>query len=115
MIKHKSFKLQEDAGNQEGKLPDMFLDEMETLDINPVSNNLDAMHRHSKKNKYKPSQHKIGLHELFSIYARWGDPYSTGYHMTLSQVEKWLGQADILDNWNVTTTDTALSFRKISR
>ena len=35
--------------------------------------------------------------------------------ITLSQSDKWLRQAKVIDGWNVTTTDTAIAFRKISR
>ena len=104
---------QEDAGIHESEATDLFIDEMENLDLNPPSNSNSL--RHSKKNKYKNQIQQYGLRELFSYYARWGDPYSTGHHITLGQAEKWLSQAGIVDNWNVTTTDTALSFRKISR
>ena len=111
LIYQKYFK--EEAGIHESEATDLFIDEMENLDLNPSSNNNSL--RHSKKNKYKNQAHQYGLRELFSMYARWGDPYSTGHHITLGQAEKWLSQAGIVDNWNVTTTDTALSFRKISR
>ena len=106
----------EDAGIHESEVTDLFIDEMENLDLNPSSNPaVSNSQRHSKKNKYKNQIQQYGLRELFSFYAKWGDPYSTGHHMTLTQAEKWFSQAGIVDNWNVTTTDTALSFRKISR
>ena len=88
---------------------------MENLDLNPASIHANNTQRHSKKSKYKNNHQQYGLRELFPLYARWGDPYSTGHQITLQQAEKWLSQAGIVDNWNVTTTDTALSFRKISR
>ena len=92
----------------------MFIDELESLELNQTSNHAINSQRPSKKSKYK-NLPQFGLRELFAFYARWGDPYSTGHHITLNQAEKWLTQAGIVDNWNVTTTDTALSFRKISR
>ena len=33
----------------------------------------------------------------------------------MTQSDKWLRQAKVVDGWNVTTTDTAIAFRKISR
>ena len=33
----------------------------------------------------------------------------------MTQSDKWLKQAKVIDGWNVTTTDTAIAFRKISR
>ena len=36
---------------------------------------------------------------------------SDGSQLTLSQSDKWLRQAKVIDGWNVTTTDTAIAFR----
>ena len=80
--------------------------------VNPSSRNY---YMAPSRNFKSSEQQMFGLRELFNCYARWGDPHSTGRHITLAQAEKWLSQAGIVDNWNVTTTDTALSFRKISR
>ena len=55
------------------------------------------------------------LRDLFVLYAKLGDRNSTGQHINLAQCDKWLKQAGVIDNWNVTSTDTASSFRKISR
>ena len=57
----------------------------------------------------------LSLRDLFVFYARFGDPHNSGQHITLSQSDKWLKQAGIIDSWNVTSTDTAISYRKISR
>ena len=57
----------------------------------------------------------MSLRDLFVYYARFGDNHSTGQHITLSQSDKWLKQAGVIDNWNITTTDTATYYRKISR
>ena len=48
------------------------------------------------------------LRELFVGYAG-------GQRISLNQSDKWLKQSEVIDNWNVTTTDTAIAFRKISR
>ena len=76
--------------------------------------------RHSKKkSRYQQSSRnqlpKPALRELFAHFARFGDPHSTGHHITLAQTDKWFRQAGIVDNWNVTATDTAISYRKVSR
>ena len=53
---------------------------------------------------------------MFRIYAKvGGDRTSLGDTITLIQSDKWFKQAGIIDNWNVTSTDTASAFRKISR
>ena len=51
---------------------------------------------------------RLSLRELFVGYAG-------GQRISLNQSDKWLKQSDVIDNWNVTTTDTAIAFRKISR
>ena len=33
----------------------------------------------------------------------------------ISQSDRWLRQANIIDGWNITTIDTAIAFRKISK
>ena len=56
---------------------------------------------------------------LIPTYPRFGhlnsQPRAQGDLITLSQSDKWLRQAKVIDGWNVTTTDTAIAFRKISR
>ena len=67
-----------------------------------------------KKNQFYDVTLKV-LRELFSFYGRLGDPHATGQHISLAQTEKWLRQAEVIDNWNITSTDTAIAYRKISR
>lgn len=59
------------------------------------------------------------LEQQFCLFARFGHLNSQtraqGDLITLSQSDKWLRQAKVIDGWNVTTTDTAIAFRKISR
>ena len=58
---------------------------------------------------------KQSLRELFVYFARFGEHGASGQHISLTQSDKWLKQSGVVDNWNVTTTDTAIAFRKISR
>ena len=67
-----------------------------------------------KKNQFYDVTFQV-LRELFSFYGRLGDPHATGQHISLAQTEKWLRQAEVIDNWNITSTDTAIAYRKISR
>ena len=55
------------------------------------------------------------LHHQFLLFAKFGETCSDGSQITLTQSDKWLKQAKVVDGWNVTTTDTAIAFRKISR
>ncbi len=45
------------------------------------------------------------------VLYRWGDSRSDGNQITLTQSDKWLRQAGVIDGWEVTTTDTAIFFR----
>ena len=51
----------------------------------------------------------------FQLFSKFGESGSDGSQITLTQSDKWLRQAKVIDGWNVTTTDTAIAFRKISR
>ena len=52
----------------------------------------------------------------FCFYSnRFGGSDTQGDRITLTQSDKWLRQAGVFDAWNITTIDTALAFRKISR
>ncbi|XP_059087154.1 uncharacterized protein LOC131883658 isoform X2 [Tigriopus californicus] len=65
--------------------------------------------------RYSMLLSRPGLRRQFDRFARYGEPRATGDFITLSQTEKWFKQAGVIDNWNVTTTDTAIYFRKISK
>ena len=49
------------------------------------------------------------------MFSKFGESGSDGSQITLTQSDKWLRQAKVIDGWNVTTTDTAIAFRKVSR
>ena len=55
------------------------------------------------------------LHFQFELFSKFGDSGSDGAQITLSQSDKWLRQANVIDGWTISTTDTAIAFRKISR
>jgi hypothetical protein len=67
----------------------------------------------NRYNRGGPSRLVLGLRDLFVMYARSGE--SSGQHITLTQSDRWLKQANVVDNWNITSTDTAIAYRKISR
>lgn len=48
----------------------------------------------------------------FRAFSRFGDPKSDGRALTLSQSDKWLKQARVVDGKKVTTTDTGIYFKK---
>ena len=55
------------------------------------------------------------LHHQFQLFSKFGESGSDGRQITLTQSDKWMRQAKVIEGWNVTTTDTAIAFRKISR
>ena len=55
------------------------------------------------------------LHYQFQLFSKFGESGSDGRQITLTQSDKWMRQAKVIEGWNVTTTDTAIAFRKISR
>ena len=55
------------------------------------------------------------LHQQFLLFSKFGETSSNGSQITLTQSDKWMRQAKVIEGWNVTTTDTAIAFRKISR
>ncbi len=69
--------------------------------------------RHGKAKYLKKRSSFFGA--ITNLLVKLARQHSNGQHITLAQTEKWLRQADVIDNWNLTTTDTAISYRKISR
>ena len=69
----------------------------------------------SRKRKNGGSWKSTDLHFQFELFSKFGDSSSDGSQITLSQSDKWLRQANVIDGWTISTTDTAIAFRKISR
>ena len=55
------------------------------------------------------------LKEQFEAFAKFGDKQADGKTIKLSQSDKWFKQAKVIDGKKVTTTDTGIAFRKISK
>ena len=55
--------------------------------------------------------------QLFKMFAKFGDCKSTGETITLSNSDKWFKQAKIIDpsNRTITTTDTGIYFKQVSK
>lgn len=60
-----------------------------------------------------PSAGCIGFSESFKNFAKFGDPKSDGKHITLSNSDKWMKQAKVIDGKKITTTDTGIYFKKL--
>lgn len=51
--------------------------------------------------------------DAFKAFSKFGDPKSDGKLITLSQSDKWMKQAKVIDGKKITTTDTAINFKKL--
>lgn len=49
----------------------------------------------------------------FKAFSKFGDPKSDGKLITLSQSDKWMKQAKVIDGKKITTTDTGIYFKKL--
>uniref|UniRef100_A0A1B0CCK7 Putative signal transduction protein p25 n=1 Tax=Lutzomyia longipalpis TaxID=7200 RepID=A0A1B0CCK7_LUTLO len=52
------------------------------------------------------------LRDSFKAFSKFGDTKSDGKQITLSQSDKWMKQAKVIDK-KITTTDTAIHFKKL--
>lgn len=52
------------------------------------------------------------LDQQFANFARFGDPNADGKTITLTKSDRWLRQANILDDDKITMTDTGIVFNK---
>lgn len=50
--------------------------------------------------------------EQFKAFSKFGDTKSDGKLITLSQSDKWMKQAKVVDGKSITTTDTGIHFKK---
>ena len=55
------------------------------------------------------------LKDSFEAFAKFGDKTADGKTIKLSQSDKWFKQAKVIDGKKITTTDTGIAFRKISK
>lgn len=52
------------------------------------------------------------LEQQFILFSKFGDTKSDGKTITLTQCDKWMKQAKIIDGKKITTTDTGICFNK---
>lgn len=57
----------------------------------------------------------INLREQFKAFSKFGDTKSDGKLLTLSQSDKWMKQAKVIDGKAISTTDTAITFKKFKQ
>lgn len=61
----------------------------------------------------KSEDSALSFKEAFKAFSKFGDPKSDGKAITLSQSDKWMKQAKVIDGKKITTTDTAIHFKKL--
>ncbi|XP_067000905.2 tubulin polymerization-promoting protein homolog isoform X2 [Anabrus simplex] len=62
-----------------------------------------------------PSGSGSSFKAQFRAFSKFGDPKSDGRHITLSQSDKWMKQAKVVDGKKITTTDTGIYFKKLKQ
>ncbi|XP_055610248.1 tubulin polymerization-promoting protein homolog isoform X2 [Uranotaenia lowii] len=61
-----------------------------------------------------PPVSNAAFREQFKAFSKFGDTKSDGKHLTLSQSDKWMKQAKVIDK-KITTTDTGIHFKKLKQ
>ncbi|XP_015600871.1 TPPP family protein CG45057 [Cephus cinctus] len=59
-----------------------------------------------------PASGSGSFNASFKAFSKFGDPKSDGKQITLSQSDKWMKQAKVIDGKKITTTDTGIYFKK---
>lgn len=59
-----------------------------------------------------PAEGAASLKSQFTLFSKFGDVKSDGKVITLSQSDKWMKQAGVIDK-KITTTDTGIHFKKL--
>lgn len=54
----------------------------------------------------------MSLQQQFVNFSKFGDEKSDGTNITLTQSDKWMKQAKVLDSKKITLTDTGVAFNK---
>jgi p25-alpha len=61
-----------------------------------------------------PAEGAATLKDQFKAFSKFGDVKSDGKLITLSQSDKWMKQAGVIDK-KITTTDTGIHFKKLKQ
>ena len=61
----------------------------------------------------RPGSARSPLADQFRAYAKFGDSKADGKVISLSQSDKWMKQAKVIDGKKITSTDTGIYFKKL--
>merc|ERR1719192_183424 len=100
----------EDAvdGTVEKKEEDALVESVKKVEISEDSKEVEK-----KSSAAEPD--KALLKSQFVLFSKFGDKASDGETIKLSQSDKWFKQAGVIAAKGVSTTDTGIAFRKISK
>ncbi|XP_033221583.1 tubulin polymerization-promoting protein homolog isoform X2 [Belonocnema kinseyi] len=83
--------------------------------VKPVTNELANLKIEGNSGSTTPENPAAGTGSFlssFKAFAKFGDTKSDGKQITLSQSDKWMKQAKVIDGKKITTTDTGIYFKK---
>lgn len=83
--------------------------------VKPVTNELANLKIEDNSGSTTPESPAAGTGSFlssFKSFAKFGDTKSDGKQITLSQSDKWMKQAKVIDGKKITTTDTGIYFKK---
>jgi len=55
----------------------------------------------------------VNIKDQFAAFSKFGDATSDGKQISLSNADKWMKQAKVIDGKKITTTDTSIAFKKL--
>jgi len=65
--------------------------------------------------KSVPEPDMAQLNDKFKLFSKFGDKSADGSTIKLSQSDKWFKQAGVIQTKGISTTDTGIAFRKVSK
>jgi hypothetical protein len=90
-------------------------DEPLSLDNNNPTPEEDKIEADRKKSPEVVVVDKAALKDQFEAFSKFGDKNADGKTIKLSQSDKWFKQAKVIGVKKISTTDTGIAFRKISK
>lgn len=73
-----------------------------------------AANENNTSNNSTPAMEGPTFNDQFKLFAKFGDSKSTGEAITLSNSDKWMKQAKVIDK-KLTTTDTGIYFKMVAK
>merc|ERR1712228_77601 len=98
--------LDNDTNNEE-------INENDTESKNITNENANSTSGEEKQSVPEPD--KAQLKSQFELFSKFGEKSSDGTTIKLSQSDKWFKQAGLIKPKGISTTDTGIAFRKVSK